>query len=74
MSAVWTRDAGRGIRTAEAMRTGIVNINESSTYWEIHVPFGGGSGTSGGIGRLGGMHTLVEMTELKTVTLDLTRF
>ncbi|MGW5366542.1 aldehyde dehydrogenase family protein [Actinopolymorpha pittospori] len=73
VGSVWTRGAGLGIRTAEAMRTGIVNINESSTYWEIHVPFGGGSGTGSGIGRLGGMHTLLEMTELKTVTLDLSR-
>jgi len=73
VSSVWTRSAGLGIRTAEAMRTGIVNINESSTYWEIHMPFGGGSGTGSGIGRLGGMHTLMEMTELKTITLDLSR-
>lgn len=73
VGAVWTRSAGRGIRVAEAMRTGIVNINEHSNYWEIHVPFGGGSGTGSGIGRLGGMHTLLEMTDLKTITLDLRR-
>ena len=32
-----------------------VNINEGSTYWEIHLPFGGGVGTKSGVGRLGGV-------------------
>jgi succinate-semialdehyde dehydrogenase/glutarate-semialdehyde dehydrogenase len=51
-----------------------VNINESTSYWEIHIPFGGGSGTGSGVGRLGGMHTLRAMTDLKTISLDITRF
>lgn len=74
VSSVWTASAGRAFRAAESLRTGIVNVNESTSYWEIHIPFGGGSGTGSGIGRLGGMHTLREMTDLKTITLDITRF
>lgn len=74
VGSVWTSSAGRAIRVAEELRTGIVNINEGSSYWEIHVPFGGGSGTGSGIGRLGGMHTLLEMTDLKTITFDIERF
>ncbi len=74
VASVWTSNAGRAFRVAESLRTGIVNVNESTSYWEIHIPFGGGSGTGSGVGRLGGMHTLREMTDLKTITLDITRF
>ena len=47
-SSVWSSNASKAFRIAENLRTGIVNINESSTYWEIHIPFGGGSGTHSG--------------------------
>ena len=40
-----------------------------STYWEIHLPFGGGSGTRSGVGRLGGRLTLEAMTEIKMITV-----
>jgi len=66
---IFTRDIARGIEIAKAIPAGIVNINAGSTYWEIHLPFGGGSGTKSGIGRLGGMHTLEAMTELKMITI-----
>lgn len=66
---IFTHDIARGIEIAKAIPAGIVNINAGSTYWEIHLPFGGGSGTKSGIGRLGGMHTLEAMTELKMITI-----
>lgn len=68
---VFTRDVTRGVKVAKAIPAGIVNINAGSTWWEIHLPFGGGSGTKSGIGRLGGIHTMEAMTELKMVTITL---
>jgi acyl-CoA reductase-like NAD-dependent aldehyde dehydrogenase len=71
LAAVWTRDLRRGLRFAEAARAGWVNINESTNYWESHLPFGGRSGSSSGVGRVGGRHGMEAFTELKTVVLNL---
>ena len=69
LSAIFTRDLGDGLRFADSVRTGWVNINESSNYWEAHLPFGGRAGTDSGIGRVGGSHVMESFTELQTVTL-----
>jgi succinate-semialdehyde dehydrogenase/glutarate-semialdehyde dehydrogenase len=69
LSAIFTRDIARGLRFADAVRTGWVNINESSNYWESHLPFGGRSGTASGIGRVGGSAPMEAFTELQTVVL-----
>ena len=66
---VFTENMERALRFAEAIPAGIVNINAGSTYWELHLPFGGGSGTKSGVGRLGGMLTLEAMTELKMISI-----
>lgn len=71
VGSVFTRDVGRAIRAAEALQTGVVNINESTAYWQPHTPFGGFSGKRSGLGRLGGRWTLLEMTQLKTINLDI---
>ncbi|MFK3665811.1 aldehyde dehydrogenase family protein [Ochrobactrum teleogrylli] len=70
---VFTKDMQRGLSVAKAIPAGIVNINSGSTYWEIHLPFGGGTNTKSGIGRLGGLHTMEAMTELKMITITLDR-
>lgn len=72
VGAVFTRDIGRAMRVAEALQVGMVNINETTTYWQPHTPFGGFSGSTSGLGRLGGRWTLEEMTQLKTINLDIT--
>jgi acyl-CoA reductase-like NAD-dependent aldehyde dehydrogenase len=71
LAAVWTRDLARGLRFAEAVRAGWVNVNESSNYWESHLPFGGRSGSRSGVGRVGGRHPFDTFTELKTVVVSL---
>ena len=71
LTAVWTRDLARGLRFAEAARAGWVNINESSNYWESHLPFGGRAGSQSGIGRVGGRYSMETFTELKTVVISL---
>ena len=54
LTAVWTRDLARGLRFAEAVDAGWVNINESTNYWESHLPFGGRAGSSSGVGAWAG--------------------
>jgi acyl-CoA reductase-like NAD-dependent aldehyde dehydrogenase len=71
LTAVWTRDLARGLRFAEAVDAGWVNVNESTNYWESHLPFGGRSGKSSGVGRVGGSQVLEAFTEPKTVVLSL---
>ena len=45
LTAIFTRDLGRGLRFAESANAGWVNINEGTNYWESHLPFGGRAGT-----------------------------
>jgi succinate-semialdehyde dehydrogenase/glutarate-semialdehyde dehydrogenase len=69
LSAIFTRNLARGLEFADAVHTGWVNVNESSNYWESHLPFGGRSGTDSGIGRVGGPQPMHQFTELQTVVL-----
>jgi acyl-CoA reductase-like NAD-dependent aldehyde dehydrogenase len=71
LTSVFTTDLRRGLRFAEASRAGWVNINEGTNYWESHLPFGGGSGSRSGVGRVGGRFSLERLTELKTVVVNL---
>ncbi len=70
LSAIYTADLRRGLEFADRVRTGWVNINESSNYWEAHLPFGGRAGTDSGIGRVGGAHVMHSFTELQTVVIS----
>ncbi len=69
LSAIFTADLAHGLEFADRVHTGWVNINESSNYWEAHLPFGGRAGTDSGIGRVGGSHVMQSFTELQTVVL-----
>ena len=71
LCAVWTGDLARGLRFAEAVRTGWVNINASTNHWESHLPFGGRAGSHSGVGRVGGRYPMETFTELKTVIVNL---
>jgi acyl-CoA reductase-like NAD-dependent aldehyde dehydrogenase len=70
LSAIFTADLASGLRFADAVRTGWVNINESTNYWEAHLPFGGRAGSDSGIGRVGGAHVMHAFTELQTVVVS----
>jgi succinate-semialdehyde dehydrogenase/glutarate-semialdehyde dehydrogenase len=70
LAAIFTADQKRGLEFADRVRTGWVNVNESSNYWESHLPFGGRSGTASGIGRVGGASVMDAFTELQTVVLS----
>jgi succinate-semialdehyde dehydrogenase/glutarate-semialdehyde dehydrogenase len=70
LSAVYTADLERGLQFADRVRTGWVNINESTNYWESHLPFGGRSGTDSGIGRVGGDTVMQSFTELQTIVIS----
>lgn len=67
-AGVWTRDLARGHRMARDVHAGIVWIN---TYRAVSAmaPIGG-YGASG-YGREGGIHSVLDYTELKTVWVNL---
>jgi succinate-semialdehyde dehydrogenase/glutarate-semialdehyde dehydrogenase len=69
LAAIFTADLARGLQFADRVHTGWVNINESSNYWEAHLPFGGRAGTDSGIGKVGGSHVMQTFTELQTIVL-----
>jgi len=70
LAAIFTGDLRRGLEFADRVKTGWVNVNESSNYWESHLPFGGRSGTASGIGRVGGTSVMEAFTELQTVVVS----
>ncbi len=70
-SGVFTRSLSRAFYFAEHLETGNVMINEGCCYWEIHIPTGGRSGKRTGLGRLGSKYAIQEMSQLKTVVLDI---
>lgn len=70
-SAVFTRDLTRGYRFLEELETGQVLLNESNGWWDINMPFGGAGGKGTGWGRIGGMYTLHDMTDLRTSVIHL---
>ena len=70
LSAIFTKDLAQGLRFADEVRTGLVNINETTNYWENHLPVGGRAGTVSGIGRVGGRYPMDTLTELQTVVVN----
>jgi succinate-semialdehyde dehydrogenase/glutarate-semialdehyde dehydrogenase len=67
MAAIFTADLSAGMRYADSVGMGLVNINETTNYWEAHLPWGGRASSQSGIGRVGGAHVMDTLTELQTV-------
>jgi succinate-semialdehyde dehydrogenase/glutarate-semialdehyde dehydrogenase len=71
--AVFTRDIERAFAVAEWLRVGQVVVNDTSDYWEMHLPFGGAPGTRSGIGRVGGAYALEHLSAVKSMIVDVGR-
>ncbi len=65
VAGVWTRDGGRQMRMAKAIRTGQVFLNNYGAGGGVELPFGG-IGKSGH-GREKGFEALYGFSVLKTV-------
>jgi len=69
--SVFTSSLKRAFEFGDRMRAGQVLVNEGCDWWEAHMPFGGAAGTKTGWGRVGGRHSLEDMTDLHTIVIDL---
>lgn len=67
--SVWTRDLYQAHHIAQRVRAGTIWINTYGTFFN-EVPFGGYK--ESGLGRELGKAGLMEYTELKSITMDLT--
>ena len=68
VSGVWTRDGGRQLRMARALRSGQVFVNSYGAGGGVELPFGGVKHS--GYGREKGFEALHGFTVLKTVVLQ----
>jgi acyl-CoA reductase-like NAD-dependent aldehyde dehydrogenase len=69
MAAIFTADLNAAMRYADSVPMGLVNINETTNYWEPHLPWGGRARSQSGIGRVGGSYPMETLTELQTVLI-----
>ena len=69
-AAVFTGSLSRAHRYIDGLRAGTIVVNDSTSFWETHPPFGGASRTRSGWGRIGGKFTLLDMTDVRTAIID----
>jgi aldehyde dehydrogenase (NAD+) len=67
VAGVWTRDGGRALRTARALRCGQVFVNNYGAGGGIELPFGGVKHS--GHGREKGFEALYGFSTLKTIAI-----
>jgi betaine-aldehyde dehydrogenase len=66
--SIWSRDIGRALRAARALKSGVVSVNCNNSV-HVEAPFGGYK--QSGIGKDLGTEALEQYTELKNVFIDL---
>jgi aldehyde dehydrogenase (NAD+) len=67
VAGVWTRDGGRQLRLARALKVGQVFINNYGAGGGVELPFGGMKGS--GFGREKGFEALYGFSALKTIAI-----
>jgi acyl-CoA reductase-like NAD-dependent aldehyde dehydrogenase len=70
-AAVFGRHMDETLSVAGRLKVGQVVINDTSNYWELHMPFGGAPGRRSGSGRLGGRHAAEAVTEIQSIAINL---
>lgn len=65
--SIWTKDLGRALRVAKAVKSGVLSVN-SSTSVHLEAPFGGFKAS--GLGRELGMNAMELYSEVKNVFLS----
>ncbi|MFB7111529.1 aldehyde dehydrogenase family protein [Streptomyces sp. NPDC056190] len=69
--AVFTQNMASAYRFVEELAVGQVVVNDSTCFWDVNMPFGGAGNRGTGWGRIGGKHTLLDMSDLRTGVMSL---
>ncbi len=67
-AAVFTKNIPKAMDVAKKIDAGTIVINDTNQWFEPHIAFGGYKWS--GTGRQGGIHSLKEFSQIKTIVID----